>query len=293
MGILFNLCGWRGTDSSSPSPWSQEIDVWLKTDGPGFSKLKTIVTGTQMSGRQFNQVSQGFGTSGSSQAWTTLGDSSISPLLKTKIIWVRSYDLQLKDLWLVLSFLYRKYFLTFRLSQEWKRLFWVPFPWRLSSKWMVTTSTKCIQSLLEERQLKISSKTVFSSQSISSRWCVGLSRLDVTSVSAEMYSQGLMKEKDTWGWLLGRQSIPCALPLSRDFCWVSHIFSKWKWKWSRSVVSDSLRPVDCSPPSSSVLGILQATRLEWVAIFFFRGSSRPRDWTFVSYVSCIGRQVLY
>ena len=31
-------------------------------------------------------------------------------------------------------------------------------------------------------------------------------------------------------------------------------------------MSDSLRPVDCSPPSSSVHGILQARILEWVAI---------------------------
>ena len=51
----------------------------------------------------------------------------------------------------------------------------------------------------------------------------------------------------------------------------------WKWKWSRSVVSDSLWPVDCSPPSSSVHGILQARILEWVAISFSRGSSRHRD----------------
>ena len=43
---------------------------------------------------------------------------------------------------------------------------------------------------------------------------------------------------------------------------------KVKWKWSCSVVSDSLRPMDCSPPSSSVHGILQARILEWVAISF-------------------------
>ena len=42
----------------------------------------------------------------------------------------------------------------------------------------------------------------------------------------------------------------------------------WKWKWSRSVVYDSLWPVDCSPPSSPVHGILQARILEWVAISF-------------------------
>jgi len=35
-------------------------------------------------------------------------------------------------------------------------------------------------------------------------------------------------------------------------------------------------PVDCSPPSSSVRGILQAKILEWVAISFSRGSSNPR-----------------
>ena len=36
-------------------------------------------------------------------------------------------------------------------------------------------------------------------------------------------------------------------------------------------------PVDCSPPGSSVHGILQAGLLEWVAISFSGGSSRPRD----------------
>ena len=32
-------------------------------------------------------------------------------------------------------------------------------------------------------------------------------------------------------------------------------------------------PMDCSPPGSSVHGILWARRLEWVAIPFSRGSS--------------------
>ena len=41
-------------------------------------------------------------------------------------------------------------------------------------------------------------------------------------------------------------------------------------------------PVDCSPPSSSIHGILKARILEWVAISFSRGSSRPRDRTQVS-----------
>ena len=36
-------------------------------------------------------------------------------------------------------------------------------------------------------------------------------------------------------------------------------------------------PVDCSPPGSSIHGILQARILEWVAISFSRGSSQPRS----------------
>ena len=38
-------------------------------------------------------------------------------------------------------------------------------------------------------------------------------------------------------------------------------------------------PMDCSPPGSSVYGILQAKILEWVAISFSRGSSQSRDQT--------------
>ena len=50
-------------------------------------------------------------------------------------------------------------------------------------------------------------------------------------------------------------------------------------------MSDSLQPVDCSPPSSSVHGILQARILEGVAISFSRGSSRPRGGTQVSHIA--------
>ena len=52
-------------------------------------------------------------------------------------------------------------------------------------------------------------------------------------------------------------------------------------------------PINCSPLGSSVYGILQARIVDWVAIPSSRGSSRPRDWTCISYVSCIDRQLLY
>ena len=48
--------------------------------------------------------------------------------------------------------------------------------------------------------------------------------------------------------------------------------------------------MDCSLPGFSVHGIFQARILEWVAVSFSRGSSRPRDWTQISH-HC--RQTLY
>ena len=44
-------------------------------------------------------------------------------------------------------------------------------------------------------------------------------------------------------------------------------------------------PMDYSPLGSSVHGISQAGIMEWVAILFSRGSFRPRDQTWVSYIS--------
>ena len=55
---------------------------------------------------------------------------------------------------------------------------------------------------------------------------------------------------------------------------------------------DPMDLVDCSPPGSSIHEIIQARILECFALPSSRGSSRPRDRTHVSYVSCVGRQVL-
>ena len=59
--------------------------------------------------------------------------------------------------------------------------------------------------------------------------------------------------------------------------------TKWHWKWKESEVAQ-LCPILCDPmdrslPGSSVRGIFQAIVLEWIAISFSRGSSRPRDGT--------------
>ena len=59
----------------------------------------------------------------------------------------------------------------------------------------------------------------------------------------------------------------------------THLVAQW---WPTLCVL-----VDGSPPGSSVHGILQARVLEWVTMPSSRRSSPLRDWTQVSYVSCI------
>ena len=56
---------------------------------------------------------------------------------------------------------------------------------------------------------------------------------------------------------------------------------------SCSIVSDSVSPQTVAHLSMgfSVHGILQERPLEWIAIPFSRGSSQPRDWTWVSCIS--------
>ena len=74
--------------------------------------------------------------------------------------------------------------------------------------------------------------------------------------------------------------------------------SLWHFCYGMRVKLTQLCPTLCdpmghSPPISSVHGILQARILKWVVMPSSRGSSQPRDQTCTSYISCIGRQVLY
>ena len=71
------------------------------------------------------------------------------------------------------------------------------------------------------------------------------------------------------------------LPSLSIVCVTESASKAWKrWWFSRSVVSDSLRPY--GPYGSSVHEILQARRLEWVAMPSARGSSQLRDQTLIS-----------
>ena len=58
-------------------------------------------------------------------------------------------------------------------------------------------------------------------------------------------------------------------------------------------MSSSVTLWDCSPPGSSVHGILQSRILEWVAMPPSRGSSWLGDRNRSSCISCIVKQVIY
>ena len=73
---------------------------------------------------------------------------------------------------------------------------------------------------------------------------------------------------------------------------LSHQGSEVKWT-PLSCVWFFATPWTVAHQAPLSVGILPARILEWVAISFFRGFSQPKDRTHVSYISCIGRWVLY
>ena len=65
--------------------------------------------------------------------------------------------------------------------------------------------------------------------------------------------------------------------------WLTKQSMNWKWKCAQSCLT-LCDLMDFTLPGSSVHGIFQATVLEWFAISFSRGSSRPRNRTQVSLI---------
>ena len=63
---------------------------------------------------------------------------------------------------------------------------------------------------------------------------------------------------------------------------VKNLPAMQKWSEVAQPCPTLCDPMDCSLPGSSVHEIFQARVLEWGAISFSRGSSRPRDRTWVS-----------
>ena len=98
-------------------------------------------------------------------------------------------------------------------------------------------------------------------------------------LASEIFRRGLSHEEPSWMWLLLHKEAPeRTLPLPSYAC--LHALSC-------PTLCDLM---DGSPPGSSVRRIFQARILEWVAISYSKGSSRPRDGT---HLSCLCRVICY
>ena len=82
--------------------------------------------------------------------------------------------------------------------------------------------------------------------------------------------------------LLQRQAAAADGDFAGDVIFLNHLCCACLVTQSRPTLCNSM---DCSPPGSSVHGILQARILEWVANPFSRESSQLRDQTRVSCIA--------
>ena len=130
------------------------------------------------------------------------------------------------------------------------------------------------------------------SRSSENSYCELVHPLPVRTLSSEgialrqsvMWSQSLLSSQFPHSWrFLQKKAISTPLGVlqdmqresARDLCFDTCYQLK-------SLSRDSLWPMDCSLSGSSVHGIFQARVVDWIAISFSRGSSRPRNRTQVS-----------
>ena len=111
--------------------------------------------------------------------------------------------------------------------------------------------------------------------------CTGLK---VSTILAPLYRGGNWLQVNSFGKLCAGCSQQC--------CWKVYASALCMWVWfSHEVVSDSCDPMDYSPWGSSVHAISQTRILEWVAIFFSRGSLSPAQRSNLIILHC--RWILY
>ena len=126
----------------------------------------------------------------------------------------------------------------------------------------------------------------------------GSSDLHPLHLSLQSSAGCLLPTPDSVSWLLSLPLVPHGHQHNPTFSTCSQVTALPSVPSLVHAKSLQLCPTLCNPtdwslPGSSVHGILQARTLEWVAVPSSRGSFQPRDRTRASYVSCIGRRVLY
>ena len=129
-------------------------------------------------------------------------------------------------------------------------------------------------------------------------WEVASARTEVVC-EAFCFSHLKSFTKSSFGFPIFRFKISVFSKQKLPFLCVDPERLKLHWTWSACMLRCFSRVQlfatlwTVAPPGSSVRGILQARIPEWVAVPSSRGSSQPRNRTHVSYVSCVGRLVLY
>ena len=170
---------------------------------------------------------------------------------------------------------------------SWKE-YWsgLPFPLPGDSQPWDQTQVSCISG--NGRRILYQWATWEDLESESPGQILALPLLDLYKDNAHW--EGLCEDKgqDGWtvplGWSATSELNTCFVP----FCIFFSLFVWFIYLESELVTQLYLTlcdPVDCSPPGSSVHGISQVRILECVAISFSRGSSPPRDWTWVSRIA--------
>ena len=154
--------------------------------------------------------------------------------------------------------------------------------------------------ILPERQNYTMSKSTCMQLTLMGNGWVMLWKMNHSACRLECSVTGLWGQACTqWVALPRQDSWACQ--------WISDLHRRRRWtavmaSWSMCMCMLTrfshvqlflCEPMDCSPPGSSIHGILRTRILEWVAMPSSRASSQPRDQICISYVCCICRQVLY
>ena len=133
--------------------------------------------------------------------------------------------------------------------------------------WFLLGFTGLISYLSKGHSWVVSNTTVWSVDY--HHWC----NSDILVISVEIHGRLSLEKTGNWeSW------ITCARRLPKTFCCCCLVPQSYLTIWD---------PMESSLPGFSVHRTFQATILEWVAI------SYSRDQTWVSCISCIGRQILY
>ena len=127
-----------------------------------------------------------------------------------------------------------------------------------------------ISFLFEQSYLTIAYWSYGSSSLLQQSWHIAQAQVPQAQLTQKILAPGTAA---TW-----KHSAHCVCENSSRFSHVQLCATPWTTQPARL------------PP---IHGILQARILDWVAISSSSGSSWPRDRTLVSYITCIGRRVLY